>query len=294
MEIKTGPRAGELIVVKEGESVTVGRTTNAKFALPQDTFLSRVHFAVECSGSMCRLIDHQSANGTLLNDVKVGRPAELREGDMIMAGQTNFIVHLVAAPSSAPSSGPPVPSGPSGPPRLVPPPTAEPITDRPKPIQSSPASQPASAAPPDTVVIGSWFFGIIPEGWQVVEGFGLRRRERNAFLSEAMVSESALAPGQTFDQYVESQLELVRLLVSQAQIQPDITGGPPAIRGAEEVKAFAVRYKMDDGRRFLQRQIYVRSGQSAGALAATTLESDAPAVQPFFDQIFRGLAFRGL
>ncbi|MGH9352114.1 MAG: FHA domain-containing protein, partial [Terriglobia bacterium] len=240
-----------------------------------------------CSGSVCSLIDRQSANGTLLNDVKVSGAVELHEGDIIMAGQTSFIAHFAAAASSAV------------------PPAAEPITDRPRPIQSPPTSQQASAgasasAPasqPDTVAIGSWFFGLIPEGWRVVEGFGLRRHERNAFPSEAMVSETVLAPGQTFDQYTESQLELVRLLVSQPQIQPDTPGGPPvtaAIRGAEETKAFVIRYKMDDGRRFLQRQIYVRSGQSAGALAVTTLESEVPAVQPFLDQILRNLAFRGL
>ncbi|MGH9344609.1 MAG: FHA domain-containing protein [Terriglobia bacterium] len=282
LEIKSGPRAGEMIAVKEGESVTIGRTANANFPLPQDTFLSRVHFAVECSGSVCRLIDRQSANGTLLNEIKVNGTVELHDGDTIMAGQTNFVVHLAAMPHSKP-------------------PAAEPITDRPRPIQHAPAAQPAYVAAPgsqqDTVTIGSWFFGLIPDGWRVVEGFGLRRHERDAFPSEVMASETVLAPGQTFDEYVESQLDLLRLLVSQPQIQPDTAGGLPAttgIRGAEETKTFVIRYKMDDGRRFLQRQVYARSGQYAGALAITALESEVPAAQPFFDQILRGLAFRRL
>lgn len=280
LEIKSGPRAGETIVVKEGESVTVGRTANANFPLPQDTFLSRVHFAIDCGKSACRLIDRKSANGTILNGVKVSDAAELHEGDIIMAGQTNFMVHLAAAAESAAL-----------------PLAAEPSTDRPRFIQPAlqpafaPAFAAAAASPQDTVAIGSWFFGLIPEGWRVVEGFGLRRHERNAFPSEVMASETVLAPGQAFEGYVESQLELVRLLVSQPQIQPDKS---PAIQGAEETKAFVIRYKMDGGRRFFQRQIYARSAQYAGALAITTIESEVSAAQPFFDQIFRNLAFRRL
>lgn len=286
LEIKSGPRAGETIVVKEGESVTVGRTTNASFPLPQDTFLSRVHFAIECNGSGCRLIDRQSANGTLLNDAKISAAVDVHEGDIILAGQTSFIVHLVAAASAAPKE------------------TPEPITDRPRPVQPSktpahapafaPSSSPAPSSRADTLAVGAWFFAFIPEGWVVVENIGLRRRERNAFPSEVTASEAVLAVNaplnESFEQYVNSQIEQVKFLAPQLQIQP--LSEPTAVRGTEETKAFLIRYKTDDGRRFLQRQIYARSGPYAGALTLTTLENEAPAVQLFFDQILRGLAFR--
>jgi pSer/pThr/pTyr-binding forkhead associated (FHA) protein len=260
-----------MIVVKEGQTVTVGRTTNSAFALPQDTFLSRVHFAVECTDSACHLVDQQSANGTLLNGVKVSHRTAVNEGDVILAGQTKFIVHVSASPSRKPA-----------------PASAQaPVTDPPTRLPLTASSPPVL----DSVAVGSWFFGIIPEGWQVVEGFGLRRRERNSFPAEAMVSEATLASGQTFDEYIHSQLDVVRLLVSQPQIQ---AAEPPTLAGAEEARAFVLRYKMDDGRRFLQRQIYARSGQRAGSLALTTLESEAPAIQPYLDQILRGLAFRNM
>lgn len=286
LEIKSGPRAGETIVVREGETVTVGRTTSANFPLPQDTFLSRVHFALECNGSGCRLIDRQSANGTLLNNVKISGSAEVTEGDAILAGQTDFIVHLAASVAPVPKEA------------------AEPITDRPRPVQPA---KPSASAPPfapvspsaafsraDTLAVGAWFFAFIPEGWVVVENIGLRRRERNAFPSEVTASEAVLPVevpfNEGFEQYVSSQIEQVKFLAPQLQIQP--AGEPPAIRGTEETKAFLIRYKTDDGRRFLQRQIYARSGLYAGALTLTTLENEAPAVQLFFDQILRGLAFR--
>lgn len=288
LEIQSGPRAGETIVVKEGVTITVGRTTSADFPLPQDTFLSRVHFAVECNGSGCRLIDRQSANGTLLNNVKISGSAEVHEGDVILAGQTNFVVHLTAPAATAAKE------------------PAEPITDRPHPIQQpkppaytpafKPSSSPKPASRADTLAVGSWFFAFIPEGWVVVEDFGLRRRERNAFPSEVTASEAVLAVSvplnEAFEQYVNTQIEQVKFLAPQLQIQP--VSEPAAIRGTEETKAFIIRYKTDDGRRFLQRQIYARSGPYAGALTLTTLENEAPAVQLFFDQILRGLAFRRL
>lgn len=272
LEIQTGPRAGETIVIKDGQTVTVGRASIADFALPQDTFLSRVHFAVECANSTCRIVDRQSANGTLVNGARLSDPVVASEGDIVLAGQTKFAVHIVSDPPVKPAR----------------PASEDPITDRPIRLPLAAPSQPFFSVQADTVSMGSWFFGIIPEGWQVVEGFGLRRHERNAFPSEAMVSETVLAHGQTFDQYIESQLDLVRLLVSQPHIQE---AEPTAIAGAEEGKAYNIRYKMDDGRRFFQRQFYLRRGPAAGALAFTTLEDEVPAIQPILDQVLRGLAF---
>lgn len=261
LEILSGPRAGEKIVVQEGRSVTVGRGASASFPLPEDTFLSRVHFEVEASPHGGRVFDRKSANGTSLNGEKLSDAAEVQHGDVISAGQTSFKVIFVESAAEPP----------------------RPATENNRSAQS--------AAPPDTLAVGSWFFGVIPEGWRIVEEFGLRRYERDAFPSEAMVSEVTLAGGETFEQYVQSQLDLVRLLVSQPHVEP---AAAPEIAGAEETRSFIVRYSGDGSRRFLQRQIYVRRGERAGALALTTLESELPSVSPFLDQITRGLSFRRL
>lgn len=261
LEILSGPRAGEKILVPEGRSVTVGRAASANFPLPEDTFLSRVHFEVESTPHGGRVLDCKSANGTSLNGEKLSGAAAVKTGDVISAGQTSFKV-LIDEPATAP-----------------------------EPLAAEINRSAHSTAPPGTLAVGSWFFGAIPEGWRIVEDFGLRRYERDAFPSEAMVSEVTLKGGETFERYVQSQLELVRLLVSQPRIE---SAEPPPISGAEETRSFTVRYSGDGNRLFVQRQIYVRRGERAGALALTTLESELPSVSPFLDQITRGLSFRRL
>lgn len=271
VEIQTGALHGKTIVVEEGRTVSIGRTEKADFPLPQDTFLSRVHFALECEADGCRVVDRKSANGTYLNGQKVSE-AEVKDGDVILAGQTEFLLRIMAIPAEDPAM-----------------PAAGSMTESPsKEAVSLPAEGLNLAQQSASVAMKSWSFGVIPEGWRVVEGFGLRRDERNAFPSEAMVNEETIPCDQTLSQYAESQMDVIRLFVSQPQVEPL---GSPRLTGAEETKAFLVRYKADDGRRFVQRQIFVRSGQAAGSLALTTLESEAPAVQPFFDQILHGVIF---
>jgi hypothetical protein len=96
LEIKEGVAAGKTIALKTGESVTVGRAAGrAQFALPHDTFMSGVHFAVECGLQGCRLQDRKSSNGTFLNGARI-QDAMLANGDEIKSGQTIFSVKIVA------------------------------------------------------------------------------------------------------------------------------------------------------------------------------------------------------
>lgn len=106
LEILAGPAAGKQIVLRTGESVTVGRASaKSQCALPQDTFLSGLHFAVESSASGCRVLDKKSSNGTFLNGARIS-DALLANGDEIKAGQTVFHVKIVAdskLPAAAPA-----------------------------------------------------------------------------------------------------------------------------------------------------------------------------------------------
>ncbi len=96
LELKEGPMAGKVIGLKTGESVTIGRAAGrAQFALPHDTFMSGVHFAVECGTSGCRVQDRKSSNGTFLNGARISE-AMLANGDEIKGGQTIFKVKIVA------------------------------------------------------------------------------------------------------------------------------------------------------------------------------------------------------
>lgn len=92
LEIISGPEAGQKIIVQAGQTVRIGRTSNAGVAV-EDTFMSSQHFAIECMGGACGLRDLGSRNGTKLNGEKV-TSVVLQNGDRILAGQTEFVVQV--------------------------------------------------------------------------------------------------------------------------------------------------------------------------------------------------------
>lgn len=107
LEITSGPHAGKNINLEAGQSVRVGRTEKADLAT-HDSYMSGLHFAVECIGEECRIRDLNSRNGTLLNKKKISE-ATLHDGDKIYAGQTNFVVQLkTSAPAAASSPSAPL------------------------------------------------------------------------------------------------------------------------------------------------------------------------------------------
>jgi pSer/pThr/pTyr-binding forkhead associated (FHA) protein len=144
LEIRDGPMAGKVIGLKTGETVTVGRAAGrAEFALPHDTFMSGVHFAVECGTSGCRVQDRKSSNGTFLNGARI-QDAMLANGDEIKGGQTIFAVKIVADAKLA-SLLPPQ--------EVAPPPTPQQRSPDVAPLPpSAPAQRPRAAepAPPAT------------------------------------------------------------------------------------------------------------------------------------------------
>src|SRR5277367_3722874 len=96
LEIKAGPLAGKSIGVLTGHTLLVGRAAGrAQFAVPHDTFMSGVHFAVECLTQGCNVQDRKSSNGTFLNGARI-REAMLANGDEIKSGGTVFAVKIVA------------------------------------------------------------------------------------------------------------------------------------------------------------------------------------------------------
>jgi pSer/pThr/pTyr-binding forkhead associated (FHA) protein len=92
LEMVSGPMKGKKVAVEEHQVVRVGRTTKADF-VTEDTFMSGEHFAIQCEGEGCRLLDLKSRNGTKLNGELV-TSAELHEGDRVYAGHTEFVVRF--------------------------------------------------------------------------------------------------------------------------------------------------------------------------------------------------------
>ena len=84
------------VLVEPGQILKIGRTEQADLAFPEDMMLSRLHFAIECAETVCRIRDLGSTNGTHLNGRRVGTSSPLKNGDEIQAGQTTFRVRIEA------------------------------------------------------------------------------------------------------------------------------------------------------------------------------------------------------
>lgn len=274
LEIKTGPYSGKIIPVLEGRVVTVGRTKLSEIEIPNDTYLSKVHFSVECNANVCRLVDHKSANGTLLNGARVTE-AIIHDRDEIKAGQTVFAVQLVQDTALE----------------------TPPVVSQSEVSHTVPGAAPQEKTWPATkrrrtqsaLTIGNWSFQRIPEGWVVDEGSGIHFAGKGAFPSHLVATEERIAGDVTLQAHIDSQLAFVRELVLEPEIE---MARSIKIAGAEAAMAVVIRYKTDDGRRFFQRQIYARSASSVGVLTFTTVEDMLPQTQSVFDAIIATVRFR--
>ena len=324
LEIKGGPFAGRKVPLRAGEALLIGRAQDrAQFAIPHDGHMSGLHFAVECGPSGCRLTDKKSTNGTFLNGAKV-QDAMLATGDEIRSGQTVFVVRILrddqlpaassaplpmaqapaAAPdnSAAPSPAPARP--PVGNPAVAA--AAAPAVRAPAPASSgasAPAVQraaaPSPSAPPAAVVrtgrppaliVGSWSFAVIPDGWQAQQGLGIQLDTQDAFPSSIGAMEEPLGPGITLQQYVEAQTKMFREYLREPKIDAAL---PRVIPGASETIALDVRYSTKDGQSIYYQRVYARSGSLIGVLTVTALEKDLAAVRPAYESVLNGVSFAG-
>jgi len=282
LEIRVGPSAGKRVAVLGGQTVLVGRAPQkANFAIPHDTFMSGLHFAVECGLEGCKITDRNSANGTFLNGAKITE-ASLKEGDEIRAGQTTFVVR-VREEEALPAVSKPAPAPPQ--PEISPQPSqaAPPAAPRSAAISTPPAAGLAAA-----LSIGSWSFAAVPDGWEVREGYGMQRAVKDSFPSNVVASDEMLPGGMSLQQFVEAQVKMLRQYWREPQIEPSL---PPQIRGAEETVALDARHKTKDGQEIFYRRIYTRRGRVVGVLTFTTVEADLPQIKPAFEAIISGLAF---
>ena len=132
-----------------------------------------------------------------------------------------------------------------------------------------------------------WSFPVAPPEWHVQEGFGLQQSGHEDFPSSLAASEEFLG-GITLQQFVESQISLLRGYLRDTQIEPSM---PPLVGGADETMAMDVRHSTNDGRQLVYRRIYARSGASVGVLTVTTLAANLPQVLQSLQALLDGAAF---
>jgi pSer/pThr/pTyr-binding forkhead associated (FHA) protein len=93
--VSSGPDLGQQYPLW-GETITIGRASReATWEIRlTDRSVSRPHARLEHRKDGFYLVDLESANGTLLNDVQVQAPAVLKDGDVISVGETRLTFHL--------------------------------------------------------------------------------------------------------------------------------------------------------------------------------------------------------
>lgn len=100
--VKNGAQQGRVFNFSEPELFIVGRSPQANFVLDQnDSCVSRRHFMIEIVPPRCYIKDFASLNGTFVNDQRC-QEAELKDGDIITAGQTSFLVKIAAEAADLP------------------------------------------------------------------------------------------------------------------------------------------------------------------------------------------------
>jgi eukaryotic-like serine/threonine-protein kinase len=105
IRVTSGPHSGQEYLVDRRQSFLVGRSSRVHFPMTGDMLLSREHFRIENQPPLCHLMDLGSTNGTKVNGLRVER-VQLREGDVITAGDSSFVIHFSessddAAPTAA-------------------------------------------------------------------------------------------------------------------------------------------------------------------------------------------------
>src|SRR5262245_16068592 len=94
LTVAQGVHAGLSFSCTEHTLVLVGRGKGLQLSLPGDSYLSRLHFAIEFNPPLCQLTDRGSTGGTALNGIRLTQPTPLQDGDHIQAGRSTFAVHL--------------------------------------------------------------------------------------------------------------------------------------------------------------------------------------------------------
>jgi pSer/pThr/pTyr-binding forkhead associated (FHA) protein len=94
LNVVRGPAKQCRYVLRENDSVEIGRSAHADIALPADPQLSRRHVLINSKGTGFSICDLGSSNGTFVNDERVNR-ATLSTGDVIRIGKTHLQVTIM-------------------------------------------------------------------------------------------------------------------------------------------------------------------------------------------------------
>ncbi|MGH9840542.1 MAG: SpoIIE family protein phosphatase [Blastocatellia bacterium] len=100
--VRATPSHGDSVVELNRPRTTIGRSARNDLCI-EDPFASRLHAEVRKRGDAFLLSDLGSANGTLLNSVRLATPVQLRDRDLIRIGETE--IEYTERADTAPARG---------------------------------------------------------------------------------------------------------------------------------------------------------------------------------------------
>ena len=92
LDCTSGPYAGEVFQLKSGIT-TIGRAGDNILALVKDKEISRKHSKITYESGNFIVEDHNSLNGTFVNNERIESPHYLEDGDVIYVGVSTLIFH---------------------------------------------------------------------------------------------------------------------------------------------------------------------------------------------------------
>lgn len=102
LSVDGGPMCGAKAWASFGGTCLVGRGCSCDLCIV-DPRMSREHFAVSQAAGRWVVCDLNSSNGTFLNDRRIDGEAAIHAGDVVVAGDTRFLIRFV---SQSESTGP--------------------------------------------------------------------------------------------------------------------------------------------------------------------------------------------
>ena len=146
---------------------------------------------------------------------------------------------------------------------------------------------PAPSPYPAILRFGGWGFEFVPEDCQPIEGVGFHLTNDPAFRASITAVEEPLVDGQTLSSYAQTQMLLAKQQSSNTIVQGPV---PTKIRGAEALSIKTSTAVPTTGTVF-QRQIYATSGDVAGIMTVTMLDSQEEQMSNTLALIERGVSY---
>jgi hypothetical protein len=129
---------------------------------------------------------------------------------------------------------------------------------------------------------------VLPQGWAVIYGFGIRQvfPSSQMILANVSLGQDDIPSPEEFSAYVESQVKLIQETLNV----PRIAGPQPtAFPGSDEACLMLVRHTPPGIEPVIHVQTYVRIGTWVGIITLTSSEDQLRVVRPYSDQFVQGL-----